>query len=378
MAITTVNRKVKKAGAVNSFLSKIKNLDLNFTFPQKISAKEIMFFTSQLSLMIEIGTPLNISLSSISGQIKNPEFKKIISEITDQVEGGNTLSDALGLYPRIFSDVYVSLVKAGENTGHLNEMLERVVELHEKQKKFVSMIKKSLTYPAILCFMSFAVIIFMLIYVFPRFSVIFKEIEDVLPASTKILILLSNLLQSYWPVAIIILALSCSGIYTFIKSEKGKLTFDRLKISLPLVANIYMKIYLTMTMRILGFLMGSNIPLMDALRIVRRGTSNVIFARFIDRIAENVEEGRGMSPAFAEAAFIPETVKQMVKTGEESQNVAKVMLRLSEHYEGETDDDLKKFASIIEPALLVIMGVVVGTIVMSVILPIFKMSRMAH
>ena len=113
MAITTVNRKVKKAGAVNSFLSKIKNLDLNFTFPQKISAKEIMFFTSQLSLMIEIGTPLNISLSSISGQIKNPEFKKIISEITGQVEGGNTLSDALGLYPRIFSDVYVSLVKAG-------------------------------------------------------------------------------------------------------------------------------------------------------------------------------------------------------------------------------------------------------------------------
>jgi type II secretory pathway component PulF len=378
MAIATTNRKINRADSDNTFLGSIKKLDMKITVPRKISAEEIMFFTNQLFLMLDIGTALNISLSSISGQIKNPSFKKVIADITDQVEGGHLLSDALGRHPRIFSDVYVSLVKAGENTGQLKEMLERVVELHEKQKKFVSMIKKSLTYPGILCFMSVAVVLFLLAYVFPRFANVFEQIEDVLPASTKLLMFLSNSLRSYWPAVMIITALICWGIYMFIRSEKGKLIVDRLKISAPLVANIYMKIYLTMTMRTLGFLMGSNISLIDALMIARRGTSNVVFAVFIDKITENVKEGRGMTPAFAQASFIPDTVKQMVKTGEESQNVSKVMLRLSDYYEGETDNQLKKFASIVEPLLLVIMGVVVGGIVTSIILPIFRMSSMAH
>jgi type II secretory pathway component PulF len=167
-------------------------------------------------------------------------------------------------------------------------------------------------------------------------------------------------------------------MYTFAKSTKGRLLIDTVKMRLPVVANIYIRIYLVQMMRTLGFLMGCNVPLMEALRITRGGINNQIFARFIDQTAQNVEEGRGMSLAFTESAFIPENAKQIVKTGEETQNIAKVMLRLSDYYEEELDDQMTKFAAIIEPLLLIIMGVVVGGIVMSLILHIFKLSKMVH
>jgi type II secretory pathway component PulF len=240
MAIATISRKVKKTGEDNSFFENIKNLDLNINFHSKVSTKEIIFFTSQLSLMVEIGTPLNVSLSTIAKQIKNPEFRQAVTKIISEVEKGRMLSDALGIYPHIFSDVYISLIKAGENTGQLKDMLDRVVAVQEKQEKFVGMLKQALTYPVILCFVSVAVIIFLLAFVFPRFAVLFKEIEDILPVTTKLLILLSDSLRSHWHIAAALLGISCWGIYTFIKSNKGRLTFDKLKVNVPILANIYM------------------------------------------------------------------------------------------------------------------------------------------
>jgi type II secretory pathway component PulF len=328
--------------------------------------------------MIEIGTPLNVGLSSIARQIKNPMFKQVITNVITDVEAGTLLSDALGKYPHIFSDVYVSLVRAGENAGELKEMLDRVVIVQEKQEKFLETIKKAMTYPLILCGVSVTVVIFLLTFVFPRFAVLFEEIKDILPASTKFLLYLSNSIRSSWLLAAIVAGIIVGSIYIFAKSRTGRLLIDKLKMSIPVLANVCIRIYLVQMMRTLGFLMVCNVPLMDALRITRGGINNLIFVRFIDQITNNLEEGRGMSPAFTESAFIPENAKQIVTTGEETQNIPKVMLRLSDYYEGEIDEQMKKFATIIEPALLIVMGVVVGGIVMSLILPIFKLSKMVH
>ncbi len=378
MAIAAVHKKMKKTAGNNSFLENIKNLDLNINFSRGISTREIIFFTSQLSLMIEIGTPLNVGIASIAGQIKNQEFKQVIMNVVDDVEEGTLLSHALGKHPHIFSDIYISLVKAGENSGQLQDMLDRVVSVQEKQEKFVAMLKKSLTYPLILCCVSVGVVIFLLTFVFPRFAVLFEEIKDVLPATTKFLIYLSNSMRSYWFLAAVLTGITVAGMYTFAKSTQGGMFIDKLKMTLPGLANIYTRIYLVQMMRTLGFLMGCNVPLLEALQITRGGINNLIFTRFIDQTSANVEEGRGMSLAFAESAFIPENAKQIVKTGEETQNIAKVMLRLSDYYEEELDDQMKRFATIIEPVLLIVMGVVVGGIVMSLILPIFKLSKMVH
>jgi len=378
MAIAAVQKKIKKTAGDSSFLEHIKTLDLKINFSRQVSTRELMLFTSQLSLMVEIGTPLNAGLSGIAKQIKNPVFKQALTDVVDDVEAGRLLSHALGRHPHIFSDVYVSLVKAGENAGQLQEMLDRAVTVQEKQEKFVAMLKKALTYPMILCCVSVAVVIFLLTFVFPRFAVLFEEIKDILPASTKFLLYLSNSMRSSWFLTVILVGISVGGMYTFAKSTKGRLLIDTVKMRLPVLANIYIRIYLVQMMRTLGFLMGCNVPLMEALRITRGGMNNQIFARFIDQTAQNVEEGRGMSLAFTESAFIPENAKQIVKTGEETQNIAKVMLRLSDYYEEELDDQMTKFAAIIEPLLLIIMGVVVGGIVMSLILPIFKLSKMVH
>ncbi len=379
MAIATSGRKIrKKSGKDISFFENIKNLDFKINFNKKISGRELIFFTGQLSLMVEIGMPLNECLSTIAGQIKNPEFKEVVTDITSKVEEGKLLSDALSKYPHIFSNIYVSLVKAGENTGQLREMLDRVVQMQEKQEKFVAGLKKSLTYPAILFCVSVAVVIFLLTFVFPKFADLFQEIRDILPASTKILIWLSNALTLYWHVGAILLAISWWGAYTFIKSDKGRQTIHRLKMNLPLLANIYVKIYLTQTMRTLGFLLGSNVPMIEALRITKEGVKNLVFARFIGKIADNVEDGRGFSPAFTESDFIPENARHIIRTGEETQNLPKVMLRLSDYYEEEIDDQMKKLSTILEPALLIMMGLVVGVIVISLILPIFKLSRAVH
>jgi type II secretory pathway component PulF len=284
----------------------------------------------------------------------------------------------MGKYPQIFSDVYVSLIKAGENSGELKDMLDRAVIVKEKQERFMDTLKKAMTYPLILCGVSVAVVIFLLTFVFPRFAVLFEEIADILPASTKLLLYLSKSIRSSWLLAAILLGIFVGGIYAILKSTKGKLMIDKLKLSFPMVKNLFIRIYLVQMMRTLGFLMGCNVPLMEALQITRRGVSNLIFVRFIDETATNLEEGRGMSQAFVDSEFIPESAKQIVKTGEETQNIAKVMLRLSDFYENEIEDQMKKFATIIEPVLLIIMGVVVGGIVMSLILPIFKLSKIAH
>jgi type II secretory pathway component PulF len=378
MAIAAVHKKIKKTSGESSVLEQIRTLDLKINFSRRISTRELIFFSSQLSLMIEIGTPLNVGLSSIARQIKNPMFKQVITNVITDVEAGTLLSDALGKYPHIFSDVYVSLVRAGENAGELKEMLDRVVIVQEKQEKFLETIKKAMTYPLILCGVSVTVVIFLLTFVFPRFAVLFEEIKDILPASTKFLLYLSNSIRSSWLLAAIVAGIIVGSIYIFAKSRTGRLLIDKLKMSIPVLANVCIRIYLVQMMRTLGFLMVCNVPLMDALRITRGGINNLIFVRFIDQITNNLEEGRGMSPAFTESAFIPENAKQIVTTGEETQNIPKVMLRLSDYYEGEIDEQMKKFATIIEPALLIVMGVVVGGIVMSLILPIFKLSKMVH
>ena len=378
MAIAAVNKKIKKTAGDSSVLGHIKTLDMKINLSRRISTRELIFFTGQLSLMIEIGTPLNVGLSSIARQVKNPMFKQAITNILADVEAGTLLSTAMGQYPQIFSDVYVSLIKAGENSGELKDMLDRSVLVQEKQEKFLATLKKAMTYPLILCCVSVAVVIFLLTFVFPRFAVLFEEIEDILPASTKVLLYLSKSIRSSWLLAAVLIGISVLGIYTFAKSTKGRLLIDKLKMSLPVVDKLFIRIYLVQMMRTLGFLMGCNVPLMEALQITRRGVNNQIFVRFIDQTTRNLEEGKGMALAFTESEFIPESAKQIVITGEETQNIAKVMLRLSDYYENEIDDQMKKFATIIEPVLLIIMGVVVGGIVMSLILPIFKLSKMAH
>ena len=344
-------------------------------FGKAVRPAELIFFTSHLSLMLEINTPLDKALKAIESQTSNIAFRTIIQTMIRDIEEGNQLSDALKKHPRVFNKMFVSMVKAGESGGFLTDILGRIVEMQEKRQALVTQLRSALTYPAFLCVLGVSVLIFVMVSVLPKFTAFFAGKESILPATTRLLMKGSDSLKGYWWLYIIsVIGLSIS-FKIFKESRPGKALIDKLIISTPIISKLSTKIYTTEMLRLLGNLITSNVPLLDALEVTRGSISNQYFRDFIDRIIKHVEQGGKFSQPFATCPFIMDSVKQMVATGEEAGKLSKAMLRLTTFYEVEVDQDLKKFSTLLEPAALIVMGGVVGLIVSSIILPMFKLAH---
>ena len=348
------------------------------SFTRPIKSSELLFFTSQLSLMIGIGTPINLALKAIREQTENPGFNEIIGTLMKDVEEGRQLSDAMKKHPRVFDQVYVGLVRSGETGGFLKDIFDRIVEIQEKRQALVTQLRSTLTYPAVLCIVAFLVVIFILVGVLPKFTHFFLGKEHVLPFTTRYLIALSASLKGYWWAYITACAGLLIGLKLFFTSKQGKLFIDFLLVSIPIFAKVINKIFTNQLLRILGNLLESHVPLLEALETTRSTLKNVYFRRFVDQIVVNVREGGRFSVPFASNPYILPSVKQMVATGEEAGNLSEVMLHLAGFYDAEVERELKIFASMIEPIALIFMGGVIGLIVSSVILPLFKLSSAIH
>ncbi|MFC1822191.1 type II secretion system F family protein [Thermodesulfobacteriota bacterium] len=347
-------------------------------FGSPVKGQDVIFFSSQLSLMLEIGTPLKSALETLGKQMENEVFKDIIKSMVKDIEAGRQLSDAMQKHPKVFDSIYSSMVRAGETGGFLKEILDRIVELKEKRQALKSQLKSTLTYPAVLCVVASLVVVFILTFVLPKFASVFAGKESVLPFTTRFMFSLSDSLRAYWWVYIISATGLLIGFKLFKDSETGGLLTDRTIISLPLVAKLANTIFTCQFLRTLGNLLESHVPLLEALKVTRGTINNHYFREFLDRIVEHVKEGGKFSQPFADYAYTLESVKQMVATGEEAGNLPKVMLRLAEFYDIEVERDLKSFAAMIEPLALIILGGVIGLIVSSVILPLFKLASTVH
>lgn len=340
-----------------------------------VKPSELIFFTTHLSLMIEIDTPMNQALKAIESQTKNTAFKKVIHSMVQDVEEGKQLSDAMKRHPRVFNSMFISMVKGGESGGFLNDALDKIAEMQEKRKALTNQIRSALTYPAFLCVLGFVVVIFIMVSVLPKFTALFAGKESVLPFTTRFLMQGSTFLQSYWWLCIISLIGLIIGLKFFKESKHGQALIDWFLVSSPLVSRISNKIYTNELLRILGNLIESKVPLLDALEVTRGAIRNRYFRNFIEKIIIHVEHGGKFSQPFATYPYILDSVKQMVSTGEETGNLPKTMLRLTRFYDIEVEQELKRFATMIEPVALVVMGAVVGLIVSSVILPMFKLAH---
>ena len=349
-----------------------------FRIGRQVTHRELLFFSSQLSLMLEIGTPMNSALKAIADQTENPVFKSVILDMLQSVQDGRQLSDAMKQSPRTFSKVFSSMIKAGETVGLLKEILDRLVEMEEKRQALKTQIKSALTYPVVLCAVATVVVIFVLVAVLPKFTAFFEGKESVLPWTTQFLMLLSGSFRAYWWAYLSSSIGMAVGIYFFIRSGTGSALIDRLIISAPLVGNISNKIYTCQLLRILGNLIESHVPLLEALEVTRGTIGNRFYRDFIDKIVGHVREGGRFSQPFADYPYTLASVKQMVATGEEAGNLSRVMLRLAEFYDEEVDRELKGFAAMIEPIALVVIGGVVGLIVSSVILPMFRLASVVR
>ena len=328
--------------------------------------------------MLGTGTPLNRSLIAIKPQIKSPFFKGIVEDLITDIEGGKSFSAAMAKYEKEFSPITINMIKAGEISGSLETMLSQA-ELYEKKKaEFKAMIKRAMTYPLLLMTLSLCVIIFVLTFVFPKFADLFADVWEILPASTKILMGVSNFTLEYWYLLIIALILVVFAAWSSLKSKKVLVLLDRLKIKTPLIGTIFIMAYTSQMLRTLGFLINGGVPLLDGLKTTRETIRNTLYQGFVDKIIQSAKDGQGISLAFLQTDFLPETVKQVIKTGEDSGKLDFVMIRLSDYYDNEMEKQLKLLSTIIEPLALLIMGVVVGFIVMSIVLPIFKLSKAIH
>jgi len=370
--------KVKEKGSsiADVFFDRLKQFALYLSKPVKSS--ELLFFTSQLSLMLEIETPLNLALKSISKQTENEYFKKVLNGVIKEIEEGRQLSESMKHHPEVFPPVFTSMVKSGESGGFLKEILDRIVEMQEKRQALVTALRSALTYPAVLCVVSTLVIIFIIVGVLPKFTSFFLGKEDVLPATTRILMSLSVILKNYWWALILVfITLSVSALL-FKESRKGKIIIDWTLINFPVISKLSNKIYTCAMLRTLGNLMDSHVPLLEALEVTRGTVDNFYFRNLIDSIASHVRGGGKFSQPFFDYPYALDSVKQMISTGEEAGNLPKVMLRLTAFYDDEVERELKMFSSMIEPIALIVMGVVIGLIVSAVILPLFRLAHVMN
>ena len=342
---------------------------------KKLDVNDRIFFTEQLSLMLEAGMPLFESLKAFSSLENKPQLNVILSSLMNDVEAGKSFSAALGKHPEFFSLAYINLVSAAENGGFLDKVLTELKVMDQKREKLKSTVVSAMIYPAFLVLFSFAVVIFVLIAVFPKFAVLFERIHDELPVTTLFLMAASNALINYWWLFLSALVLIVVSVLYWLRTAHGIETLDRLKLSVVMIKDIFIQLYLVQSMRLMAMSMANGVSAIDTLGACSEVVNNSVFNRFISQLKNHVKEGAGFAAGFEQADFIPPTVKQMIKTGDATGNLAQVMARIADYYETELEKKLALFARMIEPIMLLVMGVVVGLLVSSLMLPIFKLSR---
>ena len=342
---------------------------------QRVGARERRFLTEQLALLLETGNSLQSSLQALRDQSGQPALRELLDSLLQDIEQGRQLSTALARHPEVFPSTYTSLVAASEEGGYLPQVLEQLLALEEKREQLQRTLVSALSYPLFLLVFALAVIVFVLVVVFPKFKDLFSLIEDELPVTTRVLMAVSQLLQNHWLPLLLGLLTLVFGIGYWARSPRGRDFIDRARLEWPLLRGIFLPLYLVQCLRVLGSSLRNGVTVIEALHSSREVVANGLFRRFIGQLENHVEQGQGIAAGFADSSFIPPLVRQMVKTGEDSGNLAKVMLRLADHYERELNQRLETLSRLAEPIMLLIMGGVVGVVVSSLILPIFKLSH---
>ena len=340
-----------------------------------MTARERDFFTEQLALLLETGTALHGALAILQQQVDNPTLRAVLSQVQEDIGAGQSFSQALMRHPNVFSVTYVKLVAASEGGGFLPEVLTELVAMGEKREQLQRRVVSAFSYPAFLAVFSLAVVIFVLAVVFPKFAEMFSAIRNELPPTTVALMAASDIVRHHWVLLLVLCAGICGGLGYWWATPIGRTTVDRLKLAAPWLGAIFVRLYLSQSLRVLSLSLSHGVPMVDALIACRDVVRNTVFQRFLQEVERGVREGRGFRIGFQEAGFIPSLVRQMMATGEETGTLPRTMERIASYYESDLTRRLEIFARLAEPVMLLVMGLVVGVVVSSLILPILKLSR---
>lgn len=360
-----ISQKAQNIGLLDSIK---KRMEEN----KKVKLKDLTIFSRQFSTMINAGVSLVRTLNILADQATNPRFKQCIGEIRGKVEEGNSLSDSLRDYPRIFQKLYVSMVKAGETGGVLDEVLDRLATFLEKQAKLEGQIKSAMVYPVVVLVIATAIFFFLLTFVLPIFKEMFDSMNAELPAFTQMLINMSTVVRTKGIFVLLGMGGAVWSFKRFINTPYGRRWFDGIMLKAPVFGPLMRKTSVARFTRTLGTLLRSGVPLMQALEIVQDTAGNVHVAEAIAKVREAVREGEGLTKKLEETGIFPPMVTQMIAIGEETGAMDDMLSRIADFYDNEVEEAVKALTSLLEPLMMVGIGGMVGSIIIGMYLPMFS------
>jgi general secretion pathway protein F len=344
---------------------------------QRVSANDVSIFTRQLSTLLGAGMPLVPSLSILMKQANNPLLKKSLAQIREQVNEGKSLTESMSNFPQIFPPFYLNMVRAGEASGTINLVLGRLADFSENQQTLMNKIRSALAYPLIMLFMGSAVLFLLMTFVVPKITGIFSDMHQTLPVITIIMITISNFLKSFWWLILILLAAAIAAFkYMTTGTEAGKRMWDNARLKIPVWGQVNRKIAIARFSRTLATLLQSGVPLLAAMEIVRNVVNNILIGEAIRKAGKDVEEGKGLSGPLTQSGIFPPLVTEMIAVGEQSGSLENMLNRIATAYETEAQADIMVMTSLLEPAMIIVMALLVAFIVFSILLPIFEMNQL--
>ena len=346
-----------------------------FRFEFGPGRKDILYFTNQLAVMIRAGISLQDALEVIGEQNQNEKFRAIILDLRNQIEAGQSFSQALSAHSDVFGSLYINMVTAAEISGSLSDMLQKLAEYLDEEAETRSQIRGAMVYPIIIAVMAVGVTIFLLCFVLPRFTAIFAGKENLLPAPTKILLAGSAFVRGNWYFILPVLMIASGGaFYVTHHTNAGRLWWHKAKLGIPIIKRLCHNLYITRSLHTMGVLTRAGVPILNTISITAQISGNILYKNMWLGVYEEVRQGKKIASSLGRYDLMPSNVVQMIRSGEDSGNMAEVLRDVSEFYARELRTVIKTVTSMIEPIMIVAMGVLVGFIAMSIILPIFKMS----
>lgn len=347
----------------------------SFLRRKRIKIKEKVLFSRQLSTLINAGLPLVQALRNVAGQTQSKPFRVVIDQVITDVESGSALSKALAKHPRVFNAVFVSLIEAGETSGTLDKSLERLAIQQEKDADVISKVRGAFVYPVIVLLVMLGVVTYMLLTVLPQVEILYEGMPGAeLPIFTRILLFVSDIIKSFWWAIAIVLGIVIFFTTRWARTGPGKAVIDRFKMRAPLIGPLYMKLYMSRFARTGATLIGSGVPLIRVLEITGDAVDNVHIQASLRAATEKVKGGKALSSTLEGDENFLELVPNMLHIGEESGATEDMLAKTADYYEKEVDNQIKAISTIIEPVLMVVMGVMALIIVAAVLLPVYSLS----
>jgi len=343
---------------------------------ERMAPADLALLTRQLSALLGAGVQLVDALAALSEQASRASTKRVLSQVRERVREGSSLADALAAHPYIFSDLYVGMIRAGEQAAALEAVLNRLAEYSERQSEFMSKVRGALTYPIIMMCVGAAIMGFLVTYVVPQVATIFQQQHAALPLATQILIAVSSFLTGYWPELLVVLAASIAGITAGLRTPRGRRWYDTVMLRAPFLGQTMIRIICARFARTLATLLAAGVQLLPALDAVKGVVTNGLLREAVEQSRESIREGHGMGQTLAQSGLFPPLLIEMIKVGERSGELENMLERVADNYEHEVSHSLSQVTTVLEPVMTLAMAAVIVFMMLAVLMPIFQLNQL--